>query len=102
MFGKRIRIFTLFGFKVQVDMIWIVLGVLITWTLASGVFPEMVENVSQTGYWIMGAAGALGLFVSIIFHEFWYSMIARKFGMEKRFKTRNRNSLPYRFRSGIF
>jgi Zn-dependent protease len=29
----------------------------------------------------MGAAGALGLFVSIIFHEFCHSLVARKFGM---------------------
>ena len=84
MFGKRIYLFSLFGFKVNVDLSWVVLGVLITWTLASGVFPSMVENVSQTGYWVMGIAGALGLFLSIIFHEFGHSMIARRFGMEMR------------------
>jgi Zn-dependent protease/predicted transcriptional regulator len=29
----------------------------------------------------MGAAGALGLFISIVFHEFWHSMIARRNGL---------------------
>ncbi len=29
----------------------------------------------------MGAAGALGLFLSIVFHEFWHSVIARHFGL---------------------
>jgi Zn-dependent protease/predicted transcriptional regulator len=29
----------------------------------------------------MGAAGALGLFFSIIFHEFWHSLIARRYGL---------------------
>ena len=29
----------------------------------------------------MGAAGALGLFASIVFHEFCHSLVASKFGM---------------------
>jgi len=29
----------------------------------------------------MGAAGALGLFISIVFHEFWHSIIARKYDL---------------------
>ena len=29
----------------------------------------------------MGAAGALGLFASIVFHEFCHSLVARRFGM---------------------
>ena len=29
----------------------------------------------------MGVAGAVGLFLSIVFHEFWHSVIARHFGL---------------------
>ena len=32
----------------------------------------------------MGVAGALGLLVSIVFHELWHSLIARRFGLSMR------------------
>jgi len=80
-FGQRIKIFSLLGFEVRVDLSWIVLAVLVTWSLARGVFPDYFENLSERTYWFMGAAGALGLFLSIIFHELSHSLIARRFGI---------------------
>jgi len=32
-------------------------------------------------YWRLGAAGAIGLFASIIFHELCHSLVARKYGL---------------------
>jgi len=80
-FGKRIKIFSLLGFEVRVDLSWVVLAVLITWSLAKGVFPDYFENLPLQTYWLMGAAGALGLFLSIIFHELSHSLVARRFGI---------------------
>jgi Zn-dependent protease len=80
-FGKRIKIFSLLGFEVRVDLSWVVLAVLITWSLARGVFPDYYENLPEQTYWFMGAAGALGLFLSIIFHELSHSLVARRFGI---------------------
>ncbi len=34
MFGKRLVLFELFGFKVQADMSWLFLVLLVTWSLA--------------------------------------------------------------------
>jgi Zn-dependent protease/predicted transcriptional regulator len=81
MFGKRLKIFKLFGFEVKLDLSWLILGVLITWTLAKGLFPHFQAGLSITTYWIMGAAGAVGLLFSIVFHELWHSLIARRFGI---------------------
>ena len=81
MFGKRIHIFSLFGFKVNIDISWVILAVLVTWSLAQGLFPHYFECFKKSTYWWMAAASALGLFISIIFHEFCHSMVARKFGM---------------------
>jgi len=39
MFGKHVTLFTIFGFKVQLDLSWIFLAVLVTWSLARGYFP---------------------------------------------------------------
>jgi Zn-dependent protease len=81
MFERKAPLFTLFGFKVSIDITWFVLVVLITWSLAKGVFPHYFAGFSNTTYWWMGAAGALGLFVSIIFHKFCHSLIARQFNL---------------------
>ena len=81
MFGRRIRLFSIFGFEINVDMSWIVIAVLITWSLAKGVFPLFYEGLSSGVYWIMGAVGALGLFASIVFHELCHSLAARRFGL---------------------
>ena len=81
MFERKMPLFTLFGFKVSIDITWFVLAVLITWWLAKGVFPHYFTGFSNNTYWWMGAAGAIGLFVSIIFHEFCHSLAARKFDL---------------------
>jgi Zn-dependent protease/predicted transcriptional regulator len=81
MFGKRIRLFKLLGFAVYIDLSWLALALLITWSLARGLFPNYYEKLSTLTYWSMGAAGALGMFASIIFHELCHSLVARRFGM---------------------
>ena len=81
MFDDRITLFTLFGFKVQVDASWIVIALLVTWSLATGYFPSSYEDLAPGSYWLMGIVGAAGLFASIIFHEFWHSAVARHFGL---------------------
>ncbi len=81
MFGKRITLFKLLGFSVRIDVSWLVIALLVTWSLAAGVFPYYYENLSTATYWLMGAFGAIGLFASIIAHEFTHSLVARRFGM---------------------
>jgi Zn-dependent protease len=81
MFGKRLELFRLFGFSVKVDASWLLIFVLVMWSLASGVFPEAYEGLTTEAYWMLGAAGALSLFVSIVFHELAHSLVAQRFGM---------------------
>jgi len=84
MFGRRIKLFKLMGFEVRLDLSWIIIAVLVTWSLASWFFPENYPQLQPKVYWEMGVAGALGLFASIIFHEFCHSLVARRFGMHMK------------------
>ena len=84
MFTKQIPLFRLFGFSVKIDLSWIVIAVLVTWSLAVGLFPQFFEGFSTATYWYMGIAGAVGLFASIVVHEFAHSLVARQHGMEMR------------------
>jgi Zn-dependent protease/predicted transcriptional regulator len=81
MFGKRINLFNLLGFQVRIDLSWIIIALLIAWSLSTGLFPFHYKNLSTEVYWIMGIVAAVGLFLSIIVHEFSHSIMARRFGM---------------------
>jgi len=84
MFGKTVTLFRIFGFEVKIDWSWLILGALIVWSLARGLFPVWYKGMEPSAYWIMGVAGAAGLFLSIVFHELWHSLIARRFGLDMR------------------
>ncbi|MEJ2730577.1 MAG: site-2 protease family protein [Deltaproteobacteria bacterium] len=81
MFGKRFKLFKLLGFEVGIDLSWILIAILIAWSLSTGFFPFQYKNLSTQTYWLMGIIGAVGLFFSIIAHEFCHSLVARKRGM---------------------
>jgi Zn-dependent protease/predicted transcriptional regulator len=81
MFGRRITLFKMLGFEVRVDASWLLIAFLITWSLAIGVFPNELPGLLTGTYWWMGIAGALGLFGSIVIHEFSHSIVARHYGV---------------------
>lgn len=81
MFGKQIMLFRLMGFAVRADLSWLLVVVLLTWSLATGLFPQMYEGLSTRAYWLMGIAGTLILFLSIVVHELMHSMVARRYGI---------------------
>jgi len=81
MFGRSITLFKILGFTVRVDASWLIIAFLIVWTLAVGLFPSYYPGLSGSTYWTMGIVGAVGLFLSILFHEFWHSFVARRYGL---------------------
>jgi Zn-dependent protease/predicted transcriptional regulator len=84
MFGARLTLFTLLGFEIRVDASWLILAVLLTWSLAQGFFPVYYPGLAPEAYWSMGVVGALGLFASIVLHELAHSVVARRYGMPMR------------------
>ena len=84
MFGKRIKVFKLFDFQVHIDVSWIFIALLVTWSLAAGYFPSRYHGFSNSSYWWMGTFGAFGFFFSIVFHELMHSLVARRFGLPIR------------------
>jgi Zn-dependent protease/predicted transcriptional regulator len=84
LFGSRITLFRLFGFEVRIDASWLIIAVLIAWSLAEGYFPRFYPGLRPGEYWAMGVAGAIALFASVIFHELFHSLVARHHGMHMK------------------
>jgi Zn-dependent protease/CBS domain-containing protein len=87
MFGRRFPLFRLFGFQVRADAGWLLIASLVAWSLAVGAFPALAPGLAAWVYWVMGVAGALGLFASILLHEASHAAVARRYGLETRFIT---------------
>ena len=81
---RGFHLFTLFGFEVKLDLSWLLLALLISWSLGAGWFPARYPELSSHAYAWMGVSVAIGVFFSIVFHEFSHSIVARYFGMPIR------------------
>ena len=77
----QLRLFSLFGFEVKLDLSWLLLALLISWSLGAGIFPDEYPDLPMRVYAWMGVASAIGVFFSIVFHEFSHSLVARRFGL---------------------
>jgi len=81
MFPARIRLFSLLGFRVSIDISWFFLAFYLVLTLSTRYFPVEIPHQGMRAYLAMGVAGALGLFLSIILHELAHAVMARRFGL---------------------
>lgn len=81
MFGKTFDLFKVLGIQVRADFSWIFLAALIPWSLAKGFFPTTYPGLESGTYWSMGIIGAIGLFASLIVHEFAHCLVARRYGI---------------------
>jgi Zn-dependent protease/predicted transcriptional regulator len=84
MFCRSIPLFRLAGFQVGVDWSWLILAVLITWTLSVGVFPYYYPELTSGVYVVMGVIAAFGLFASIVLHELAHALVARRYDVPIR------------------
>lgn len=84
MFTKRYKLFDLLGFPIYLDMSWFAIVILISWSLATTVFPGQVPGLSRATYCSMGVAGAMGLFAPILAHELGHAVVARRFDLHIR------------------
>lgn len=82
MLKRKATLFKLLGFTVSVDASWVIILFLVVWSLSKGLFPSYFPELSDQTYWIMGVTGAMGLFVSILIHEFSHSLVARRYGLD--------------------
>jgi Zn-dependent protease len=64
------------GIPIGLDYSWFLIAVLLTWAFAVSYYPAEFSDWSIALYWVMGAATAIMLFVSVLIHELGHSVIA--------------------------
>lgn len=78
---KRVTLFHFFGFRVMADASWIFLSVLITWTLATQIYPALYPAYSDDLFQFMALITLGGLLFSILVHEVAHAVIAEYYNM---------------------
>jgi Zn-dependent protease len=83
MFTTRWRLFRVRGIPINVDLSWLVILALLTWTLIS-FFEKAVPGLTEASYILLGLGTALAFFLCIVLHELGHALTARRLGMPLR------------------
>lgn len=76
-----IRLGSVLGFEIRIDLSWFVIFFLVFWSLAVAVFPGQYPDLPGGAHFLMGAAGTLLFFASLLTHELSHSVVARGKGI---------------------
>ena len=82
MFGGGFRLGKVLGFDIDVDWSWLLVFVLVVFSLAQGYFPYFYPQFGAAMDWVLGAVAAVLLFASVLAHELTHSVVARRNGIE--------------------
>ncbi len=75
------RIGRIAGIDINIHVSWLIILVLLTFSLASGYFPTAYPGHANVTYVILGLVSTLLLFVSVLLHELAHSFVARARGL---------------------
>jgi Zn-dependent protease len=64
------------GIPIKLHISWFLLAALLTWSLASGYFPQTNPGWTAATYWAVGASASILFFASVLLHELGHSVLA--------------------------
>jgi Zn-dependent protease/CBS domain-containing protein len=65
------------GIPIRIHFTWLIIFGLLSWSLASGYFPQRYPDLPIAAYWIKGIIAALFLFGSVLVHELMHALMAQ-------------------------
>jgi Zn-dependent protease/CBS domain-containing protein len=70
------------GIRIGINWSWLIIFVLIVWSLAAAVFPSQNPGFSDGEYIVLAVVAALLFFASLLLHELGHALQARREGVE--------------------
>lgn len=78
MFQGSLQLWSIRGIPIRIHFTWLIIFGLMSWTLASGYFPQRYPDLPVAAYWLKAIIAALFLFGSILAHELMHAITAQK------------------------
>jgi Zn-dependent protease/CBS domain-containing protein len=75
------RLFRISGIDIGIHYSWLLIFILIAWSLAQGYFPQAYPGWTVATYWVTGVIASLMLFISVLLHELAHSLVAKARGL---------------------
>jgi Zn-dependent protease len=78
---STVRLGRVAGIEIGAHWSLAIVFVLIAWTLAGQVFPELVPHQSLSAYWLVSLVASLLFYFSLLAHEMGHAVVARRLGV---------------------
>ncbi|MFQ5665451.1 MAG: site-2 protease family protein [Candidatus Binatia bacterium] len=82
--SRGIDLFKVAGIQIAIDYSWIVIFLLVLWSLSAGYFPHEYPGYVGAEYWSVGVVATLLFFASVVIHELAHSLVANRLGQPVR------------------
>jgi Zn-dependent protease len=82
--GTRFLLFRVRRIPVYVDLSWLLVFALLTWSLAEGTFGPARGDLSAAIVWLLATGTALAFFACIVLHELGHALVGRANGVPFR------------------
>src|SRR5512143_2160561 len=79
-----IDLFKVAGIQIAIDYSWIVVFLLVSWSLSAGYFPHEYPGYGWGAYLLVGIVATLLFFASVVTHELAQSLVANRLGRPVR------------------
>jgi len=82
--NSGINLFRIAGIQIAIDYSWLVIFLLVLWSLAAGYFPMEYPGHRVVQYWGISLVATLLFFASVLIHELAHSLVANRVGQNVR------------------
>ena len=79
-----VDLFKIAGIQIAIDYSWIVVFLLVCWSLSAGYFPHEYPGYGWAQYLVVGVVATLLFFASVVTHELAHSLVANRLGQPVR------------------
>jgi Zn-dependent protease/predicted transcriptional regulator len=82
--NRGIDLVRIAGIQIAIDFSWVIIFLLVLFSLAAGYFPTAYPGHAAGAYWGIGLAATLLFFVSVVIHELAHAVVANRLGQPVR------------------